>query len=199
MESSIQPIQSVRTIGREICDVYDLSIEGVNEYFANGVLVHNCDPTAILRCGIVGNRAYFEEKCYKTHLTSAELIAELKAAGAGGEEGLFVYADSADPRLIDEIALAGIIIYPVQKGGGSILAGITKMQSMELFVTKESHNLQTEMRNYVWEKDKDGNYINQPIDAYNHCIDCARYYVLAKILGKIMKPRAITKADLGIM
>lgn len=127
------------------------------------------DSTAILRCGVVGNRLYAEEKCYKTHLTSAELIKELKAAGATGENGLFVYADSADPRLIDEIALAGIIIYPVQKGAGSILAGITKMQSMEMFVTKGSTNLQSELRNYVWEKDKDGNYINQPIDKYNHC------------------------------
>lgn len=157
------------------------------------------DSTAILRCGVVGNRLYAEEKCYKTHLTSAELIKELKAAGATGENGLFVYADSADPRLIDEIALAGIIIYPVQKGAGSILAGITKMQSMEMFVTKDSTNLQSELRNYVWEKDKDGNYINQPIDKYNHAIDSWRYYCLGKILGKVMKPRAITKTDLGIM
>ena len=69
---------------------------------------------------------------------------------------------------------------------------------MELFVTKRSYNLQKELRNYVWAKDKDGNYINQPEDANNHCLDAIRYFVLSVLLGKVMKPRVIKKSDLGI-
>ena len=94
--------------------------------------------------------------------------------------------------------MGGIIIYPVQKGPGSIKAGIDKMQTMELYVTEKSLNLQEELRNYTWDKDKNGNYINSPIDAYNHLIDAVRYVVLAVILGKVMKPKNVTKERLGI-
>lgn len=150
------------------------------------------DVTAIVKCGVVDNSLYVEELCYKTNMLSSDIIKELR------KYDLFVYSDSADPRLIDEIGLGGIIIYPTQKGAGSIVAGIDKMNDMELFVTKNSYNLQKELRNYVWDKDKNGNYINTPIDAYNHAIDATRYYTLSVILGKVMKPKRVTKDDLGI-
>lgn len=150
------------------------------------------DVTAFVKCGVIDNRLYIEELCYKTHMLSSDIIRELK------EYNLPVYCDSADPRLIDEVALSGVLIYPVQKGAGSIMAGIEKMKDMEIFVTSNSYNLQTELRNYVWDKDKDGRYINQPVDAFNHLCDATRYYVLAKLLGKVMQPKNITKADLGI-
>jgi phage terminase large subunit len=67
------------------------------------------------------------------------------------------------------------------------VAGIDKMQEMNIFVTSRSSNLLKEFRKYVWDKDKDGNYINVPIDAWNHGIDASRYYVLGRILGKIKR------------
>ena len=155
------------------------------------------DPTGIVRCGVIDNRLYIQELCYKTGMTSGDLIREFKEENDKGQDG-FVYADSADPRLIDEIALGGIIIYGVEKGSGSIVAGIAKMLDMEVFVTKDSLNLQEELRNYVYAKDKFGNYLNEPIDEYNHLIDAVRYYILSVHLGKVQKPRATTKADLGL-
>jgi phage terminase large subunit len=123
----------------------------------------------------------------------ADIIAELKPY-----QGMTVICDSADPRLIQEIFNAGILIYPVIKGGGSILAGIEKMKDMEIFVTKDSLNLQHELRNYVWDKDKDGNYINKPVDRDNHCIDSVRYWVLAQLLGQITKTVKFNTDSLGI-
>lgn len=161
-------IEAITVLGEEKCDVFDLEIEGVHEYFANGILVHNCDPTAIVRCGIVGNRLYLDELCYRAGMTSGDIIRELKQEERNGDDG-FVYSESADPRLIDEIGLGGVIIYPVQKGNGSILAGLAKMHDMEIYVTKRSVHLQEELRNYVYAKDKDGNYINYPEDHDNHC------------------------------
>ena len=35
-------VTDVKTISESYCEVYDLTIEGEHEYFANGVLVHNC-------------------------------------------------------------------------------------------------------------------------------------------------------------
>lgn len=155
------------------------------------------DPTAIVRCGIVDNRLYVDELCYKSRMTSGDIIRELREEEARGEDG-FVYSESADPRLVDEIAVGGIVIYPVQKGAGSIVAGISKMQDMEVFVTKRSLNLQNELRNYVWAKDKDGRYINRPEDHDNHAVDAARYFVLGALMGKVMKPQNVSKDELGI-
>lgn len=126
------------------------------------------DFTAIVRCGIMENRLYIDELCYKTGMTSKDIIDEFKREEDEGNDG-FVYSESADPRLVDEIAVGGIVIYPVRKGPGSVLAGISKMQTYEIVVTKHSENLINEFRNYVWAKDKDGNYVNEPVDAFNHC------------------------------
>lgn len=142
------------------------------------------DPSAAVMCGIIGDDLYIDELFYKTGMLSSDLIKALRRYG-----DVKVYSDSADPRLIQEIHNGGIKIYPVEKGAGSIIAGIDKMLTMNIFVTERSYNLRKEFRNYVWDKDKDGNYINQPIDAWNHGIDATRYWVLATLLGKIQKPK----------
>ena len=121
------------------------------------------DPSASIRCGIVDNALYLDEVDYRTGLLSSDIIKTLRPWG------LKVIADSADPRLIQEIHNGGIKIYAVEKGAGSINAGIDKMKDMEIYITKRSYNLQSEFRKYVWAKDKDGNYINEPEDHDNHC------------------------------
>lgn len=156
------------------------------------------DPTAIVRCGVVDNRLYIDELCYRSGMTSGDIIRELRQEEENGDDG-FVYSESADPRLVDEIALGGHIIYPVQKGAGSIVAGLSKMLDMEIFFTKRSIHGMEEARNYVYAKDKDGHYINEPEDHDNHIMDAARYYALGVLMGKLIKPRAVTKEDLGIM
>lgn len=155
------------------------------------------DPTSIVRCGVVDDALYIDELCYRTGMSSGDLIREFRREDEAGDGG-FVYSESADPRLVDEIALGGVIIYPVSKGAGSILAGITKMLDMRIYVTRRSVHLQEELRNYVWAKDKDGRYINEPAPGWDHGVDAVRYYVLGVLLGKLQKPRAVSKADLGI-
>lgn len=143
------------------------------------------DPTAAVRCGIIDNRIYLDEIDYRTGLLASDIIKKLRPYN------LKVIADSADPRLIQEIHNGGVKIYPVEKGAGSIIAGIEKMKEYEIYVTKRSYNLQNELRNYIWAKDKDGYYINEPEDHDNHALDAARYYILGEILGKIQAPKQI--------
>lgn len=144
------------------------------------------DQTAIVRCGIVGNDLYVDEICYKTQMLTKDIVEVLKPFS------MKVIADSADPRLIQEIHNAGINIFSVAKGAGSIVAGIEKTKELNLYVTERSYNLQNELRNYVWDKDKDGRYINSPADGQaDHLCDAMRYYVYGMILGKIQKPKNI--------
>jgi phage terminase large subunit len=137
-------------------------------------------PTAIIDCGLTGNDLYLDEICYKTRMLTGEIIFELKR----GKEQKTI-CDSEDPRLIQEIANAGILAYPASKGPDSVMAGIQKMLDLNIKVTKRSRNLLYEFRNYVWDKDKDGRYINRPIDDFNHGIDAARYWIWHEVLGKI--------------
>ena len=141
------------------------------------------DVSAAMMCGMIDDNLYVDELFYRTNMLSSDLIKALH------RYEMKVFSDSADPRLVQEIHNGGIKIYPVEKGAGSIIAGIDKMKSLNIFVTERSYNLRKEFLNYVWDKDKDGNYINQPIDAWNHGIDATRYWVLATLLGKIQKPK----------
>lgn len=152
------------------------------------------DPTAILKCGVLANDLYIDEICYQTNLLSSDIIKIMRP------HRLHVYSESADPRMIQEIANGGIIIYPVAKGAGSILAGIDKIKTFDnIFVTKRSYNVQDELRNYTWDKDPNtGQFINEPIDAFNHCMDAMRYYVNGCLLGKIVRKNEISKQQTGI-
>lgn len=150
------------------------------------------DPTAIVLVALHGDDLYLQELEYSTHMLASDIIRELKDAIATHGH-LKIISESADPRLIDEIANARLPIYPVKKGAGSIITGLQKMMEYNIKVTKDSHNIIKELNSYTWQKDKDGVFTNNPIDAYNHAIDAARYVVLSEILGANGKPVNVRK------
>lgn len=210
-QTIIDEIESLEYKNKVLWTVYGLGLQAmaeglvfpefeiVDEFPANAKQVaagldfgYSSDPTAIVKCGILDDRLYLDEQCYRTHMLTSEIIKELKKLG------LFVYADSADPRLIQEIANAGIIIFPADKYKGSVMGGLFKMMEYKLCVTKRSVNYIRELKNYVYEQNKDGKFINQPIDAYNHLIDGTRYYTIGKLLGKVLTSKQYSKEDLGI-
>lgn len=137
------------------------------------------DPTAIVMVCVYGNDMYIDEVCYQTKMLSGDIIKACKDVRDAPE---FI-CESADPRLIDEIYNAGIDIKAVQKFPGSIKAGIMKMQQYRIHITSRSTNIRKEFKNYTWRQDKEGKWLNEPIDCYNHAIDACRYVVLQKILG----------------
>ena len=128
---------------------------------------------------VYGNDMYIDEVCYQTKMLSGDIIKSCKDVRDAPE---FI-CESADPRLIDEIYNAGVDIKAVQKFPGSIKAGIMKMQQYRIHITSRSTNVRKEFNNYTWRQDKEGKWLNEPIDCYNHAIDACRYVVLQKILG----------------
>ena len=137
------------------------------------------DQTAIIAVHFWNDNLYLDEICYRTHMLTNEIIAQLKRIEWGPE----IISESADPRLVDEIRNAGLDINKVNKYAGSIQAGIMKMLQYHIYITKRSVNLIREFRNYTYRQDKEGHFTNEPIDAYNHGIDAVRYVILEKILG----------------
>ena len=70
---------------------------------------------------------------------------------------------------------------PVKKGRDSIVYGINLINQNDIYVTSTSKNLIKELQSYSWMKDREGNTINKPIDAFNHCIDAARYAITSQL------------------
>lgn len=153
------------------------------------------DPTAIVEVALVDDVLYIDEICYRTHMLTNDIISELKPF-----KGYEIISESADPRLVQEIYRAGINIHPVVKGTGSIEAGITKMQQYKIKITKRSTNIKKEFNNYVYSQDKEGKWLNKPIDKFNHGIDATRYVILSEVLGKNIgiDLSNISKSSLGI-
>ena len=134
------------------------------------------DPTPIVDCLLdeEGSRLYVLREFYQTGLLNDEIAAQLKMMGLSKST---IIADSAEQKSIEEIKRAGISrIRPAAKGQGSVLQGIQKLQQYEIVVDSSCFNLLEELENYSWKRDKStGEYINEPIDAYNHAIDALRY------------------------
>lgn len=127
------------------------------------------DPTAIIEIYNYNGQRIVNEVAYQTGLLNSEIAKLLP-------KHVPVYADSSEPKSIDEIKRFGITIKGVTKGKDSINYGIDVMQRNEYLVTSNSGNLIKELRSYIWDTDKQGKRLNKPIDYFNHAIDAFRYH-----------------------
>jgi len=136
------------------------------------------DPSALIKLGVDGDDLYLDEMLYRTGMINPELAKFINEQLAKYTE---VYADSSEPKSIDEIYGFGVNIHPVKKGPDSIVQGIDVLKRYNLKITKRSVNLIKELRNYSYMKDKEGNYLNKPVDLFNHALDAARYGAVMKL------------------
>ena len=135
------------------------------------------DPTTLVEVAIDKKKKilYVKELLYKNRLTTSQ-IAEVNIAHANKS---VIVADSAEPRLIDELRKLGCNIIPTIKGAGSINAGIEIMKDYKIIVEPSSKNIAKELNNYVY-LDKGSKLY---LDDYNHIIDAIRYNVMYYISG----------------
>jgi phage terminase large subunit len=149
-----------------------VEIQGMDFGFTN-------DPTA--RVQVVADPrkkiAWVRQRCYRTHMLNKHIIEDLQADGVNRRTE--IYADCAEPKSIAEIREAGYNVIPCDKDApvksDKLKYQLLWMQGWHLNVTKDSIDLINELRNYTWEKDRDGNPLNQPIDKFNHLLDAMRY------------------------
>jgi len=130
------------------------------------------DPTTLVAVYRYDNKLIIDELIYQTGLLNSDIIRHCKGLE---DKTVYITADSAEPKSIEEIKRAGIYIKAANKGKDSINHGIDILQQHDILITSKSVNLIKEFRNYTWDADKAGNKLNKPIDAYNHGIDALRY------------------------
>jgi phage terminase large subunit len=127
------------------------------------------DPTAVIEVYAYNNQRIVNQIVYQNGLVNSEIAKRLP-------KNVIVYADSSEPKSIEEIRRLGITIKGVTKGKDSINYGIDVMQRQDYLVTSQSVDLIKELRSYIWDTDKTGRRLNKPIDFNNHAIDALRYH-----------------------
>lgn len=141
------------------------------------------DPAALVAVYRFDGQIIIDEVIYQTSLTNTELIKLMKSKGVDSRS--IIYADSAEPKSIEEIRRAGFAIKPVVKGADSIRFGIRIIQDLDQFkVTIRSVNIQKELRYYCWDTDRNNQQLERPVDMYNHALDAFRYFAMMELKNK---------------
>ncbi|NBK43776.1 PBSX family phage terminase large subunit [Streptococcus equi] len=134
------------------------------------------DPSAFLHVKIDDNnkKLYILEEYVRKNLTNDKIANAIKDLGYAKEE---IRGDSAEKKSNQELRNLGIPrIIDVKKGPGSVMQGIQYLLQYDWIVDERCVKTIEELENYTWKKDKKTNeYINDPVDSYNHCIDAIRY------------------------
>ena len=142
---------------------------------------YSSDPTALVSVWKMDNELYIMEHCYEKGLVTSDIDAMLRSV-VKDREG--IWADSAEPRLIDELYRLGWNIRPVIKGKDSINFGIQVMQNYKINIPKSCQNLTNEFYSYEWSSDRFGKQLDKPVDFNNHLIDAARYAAMMRLSNK---------------
>ena len=128
------------------------------------------DPDTLTEVAIDKSKKklYVKEHIYQNGIKTHEL-APMILSKVGKK---LIIADSAEPRLIEDLKHLGVNVQKVKKG--TIESGVQRMQDFEIIVEPNSQNIARELNNYAY-KDKGSQLY---IDDYNHAIDGIRYNLI---------------------
>jgi phage terminase large subunit len=132
------------------------------------------DPTSAIEIYNWNGQRIVNEIVYRTGMLNSDIAKILPSS-------VTIYADSSEPKSIDEIRRYGKTIKGVTKGKDSINYGIDVMQRQSYLVTKQSTNLIKELRSYCWDVDKHGVRLNKPAGGNDHAIDALRYHEMESL------------------
>ena len=154
-------------------DSYKWRVFGMDFGFSN-------NPTAFVEVRYAHGELYARELIYERGMTNQDISDRLSQIGHDPNE--VITADCAEPKSIAELARDGWRVKKSPKGRDSINQGLDGMRRFKINVEATSTNLAKELSSYRWDRGKDDNPLNKPIDAYNHAIDAMRYALSRHIM-----------------
>ena len=158
----------------KIMDIKNSPIYKTFDRFRHGLdFGYSNDPTAY-------NKMY-----YHSATKSLYIVDEWHKKGATNDmiagaikvycDNDLVIADSAEPKSIEELKKYSINATGALKGKDSINHGIQFLQQLKIYIDVSCQETKNEFEQYQWQKNKDGEVLNVPIDKFNHHIDGIRY------------------------
>lgn len=186
-QAQIDDIESLKKADENLWRVYGLGLRGssaaniythykvIDEFpkfedYWYGLDFGYTKPASLVKCALKDNCIYWEELIYEPGLLNTDLIAKMIHLVDRNKP---IFADSAEPKSIEEIYRAGFNIHPADK---DVADGIKYIKSKPLFIHANSVNLRKEARSYKWKEDKNGKIIEGEVVKENdHALDAGRY------------------------
>lgn len=154
--------------------IYNFQIRDVPNHFDEvfwGLDFGFNNPSALIKIGLYDGVFYVINEVYRRGLTNSDLITLMRENVSPNEN---IYADSAEPNRIEEIAREGFRIYPAKK---NVRDGIDYVKAQTVYVSQRCVNVLKEKETYKWKEDKDGNVLDEPVKFNDHAMDAIRYAI----------------------
>lgn len=169
-------------------DVRELPNLKMDEVFYGLDFGYAVNPSVCVRVYRKADEFWIQEVVYQDGLTNPELAELIRGAGVGKYDP--IYADSSEPKSIEEIHRFGLNIKPCDKGPDSVRAGIIFLKSKAVHIIAGSENIIREAKKYKWREDKSGLPLPEPVKFDDHAMDAIRY----AITTHCKKPQPIVRA-----
>jgi phage terminase large subunit len=128
-------------------------------------------PTALIEMNWYDNTCYVKQIIYKSALTSTDLIKLMDELNVSKKKEII--CDNARPEIIEDLRRRGFNAKGAIK---DVKAGIDSVKSSELFIHKESLDLQKEISSYKWKTNGDIT-LDEPVKVYDDAMDAMRYAI----------------------
>lgn len=184
LDKLIFPVYEVKIISDE-------DIKGLKRFIGADFGFIN-DPSAIVWGFIdeINKKIFVTGEYVKKGMLNDEIADTMISLGLHKDKS---YGDCAEQKSIAEINRKGVNMEATEKGKDSVIHGIQWISQYELIIDERCFKVIEELENYTWQKDKKtGEYINEPVDAFNHTIDAIRYG-LNKYIKGARTPKVISK------
>ncbi len=141
------------------------------------------DMTVLTANIIIGDNLYSRELLYEKGLTNDAIAFYMGELGVQKHYDE-IFADSAEPKSIEEIYQHGFNIKPIAKGPGSVEYGHQRVNQYRQHWTKDSINCIKEQRNFRYIPDKNGKLTDKTTHTFSHGMDARRYALMGKVEPK---------------
>lgn len=140
-------------------------------------------PTAFIQIAVdeENKKIYVIKELYNKFQTVDDIEEMLKKEHLDKE---LIYGDSSRPEVIEALNRKGCNIKPTKKGKDSVITGIQAIQDYEIIVDENCPHMIEELSLYCWDRDKEGNILEQPLKINDDMCDSLRYAFMP-----LMKPK----------
>lgn len=152
-------------------------------FFYGGDWGFSQDPTALIRCYIIGNHLYIDYEAYGVGVELDE-ISQLWSVVPGYKDWP-IDCDNSRPETISYLRKNWQLkTQAADKWPGCVEDGISFMRKFEVIhIHQRCKHVAEEFALYSYKIDKNGDILPIIIDKNNHCIDSIRYALGRKIKG----------------
>ncbi|WP_205774592.1 PBSX family phage terminase large subunit [Alkalicoccus luteus] len=160
----------------EVCD-FDITdtIKRVKETTHGMDFGFTNDPTTLPSAAVdlKSKEIWIYDEHYEKGMLTDEIYSMIQYKGLLKAS---ITADNSDPRTIEELRRKGVRrIHKAVKKQDSIRQGIQFLQGFKIYIHPTCEHTIEEFNTYIFDQDKEGNWLNKPVDKNNHIIDALRY------------------------